>query len=314
MGCQTHIDNVRREVYKEQFGKWPEHKDEKDVVEVDDRSSRDYNNSDSLKETRRQRAEAKPTNLFHCPTCNKDFKTQKTLNSHLGNQTHIDKERIKNGDAPSKDQVQRAKNIAAKMFSCKDCNPYYFYGSHEDLLRHFTRKKHLERIRPLKEQGEVSLEEHLALDKLKESQQLKEQTQILVRIPGEGIVGLEEAVGRKDGMLMMLRNKKQFRKFAGVEKDVVEVDDRSSIKPRLLFPPKPKEAEIPNLDEEAPTDDEDNVLLFPPDAEIPDSDAPTDDELAPALPLAIVRTTRAGTKRASETLSVGAGPAKRTRT
>ncbi|KAK3402257.1 hypothetical protein B0T20DRAFT_135461 [Sordaria brevicollis] len=96
-----------------------------------------------------------------------------------------------------------------------------------------------------------------------------------ILIPGEGVVSLEEAVGRKDGMLIMFRGKKQFRKFAEIEEEPVDADDefegavstplrrpltRSSIKPRLLFPPKPKEAKVPDSDEEAPTDIEDHVL------------------------------------------------------
>lgn len=160
---------------------------------------------------------------------------------------------------------------------------------------------------------------------------------------------------------------------------------RSSIKPRLLFPPKPKEAKVPDSDEEAPTDIEDHVLetlqaekekvheddneeIIEPEKPVEEAkeealaapELPTEDKprestpettpLAPASPPATARTTRAGskkaaedtpkkgkpktrkspfdafrrtkagasssagTKRASETPSVGAGPAKRTRT
>ncbi|KAK3953692.1 hypothetical protein QBC32DRAFT_234026 [Pseudoneurospora amorphoporcata] len=222
----------------------------------------------------------------------------------------------------------------------------------------------------------------------------RRSTRHQVVIPGEGVVSVEEAVGRKDGMLIMFRGKKQFRKFAEVEEEVAEADDefesavasplrrpltRSSIKPRLLFPPKPKEAKVPDSDEEAPTDIEDHVLESLKaeeekeaivEAEKPVEEAkedplaapelPTEDKkragtpettrLAPASPPATARTTRAGskkaaedtpkkvkpkgrkspfdafrrtkagasssagTKRTSETPSVGAGPAKRTRT
>ncbi|KAK3492901.1 uncharacterized protein B0T23DRAFT_152455 [Neurospora hispaniola] len=228
----------------------------------------------------------------------------------------------------------------------------------------------------------------------------RRSTRNLVNIPGEGVVSLEEAVGRKDGMLIMFRGKKQFRKFAEVEEEVVEADDgfesavasplrrpltRSSIKPRLLFPPKPKEAKVPDSDEEAPTDIEDHVLeslkteeekkqekeeekeeviepempaeeakekplTEPQEADKERASTPETTPLAPASPPATARTTRAGskkaaedtpkkakpkgrkspfdafrrtkagasssagTKRASETPSVGAGPAKRTRT
>lgn len=237
----------------------------------------------------------------------------------------------------------------------------------------------------------------------------RRSTRNQVLIPGEGVVSLEEAVGRKDGMLIMFRGKKQFRKFAEIEEEPVDADDelesaaasplrrpltRSSIKPRLLFPPKLKEAKVPDSDEDAPTDIEDHVLeslkaeeekvgeekqeekhnniaetetpvekakeeepLAAP--EIPEEDkqrasTPETTLLAPASPPATAtRTTRAGskkaavaedkdtpkkakpkgrkspfdafrrtkagassaagTKRASETPSVGAGPAKRTR-
>ena len=71
------------------------------------------------------------------------------------------------------------------------------------------------------------------------------------------------------------RGKKQFRKFAEIEEEVVDADGefesavasplrrpltRSSIKPRLLFPTKPSELKVPDSDEEAPTDIEDHVL------------------------------------------------------
>ncbi|KAI0483531.1 hypothetical protein F4859DRAFT_473171 [Xylaria cf. heliscus] len=104
-------------------------------------------------------------------------------------------------------------------------------------------------------------------------------------VPGEGRHSVEDAVKRSDGVLVVFRGKKIFRKFSEsmdadsssqAENDETEDLDldsqaprrhrpmtRSSIKPRLLFPPKPKgkqPATVTFEDEEAVTDIEDNVL------------------------------------------------------
>ncbi|OIW25163.1 hypothetical protein CONLIGDRAFT_656860 [Coniochaeta ligniaria NRRL 30616] len=106
-----------------------------------------------------------------------------------------------------------------------------------------------------------------------------------VTIPGEGKITVEEAVKREDGMLIVFRGKKQFRKFADMEEasgsmsEVLDSADggldaavesrlrrpmtRSSIKPRLLFPvpAAPVQAPPANIDdEEAETDIEDNTI------------------------------------------------------
>ncbi|KAJ3472256.1 hypothetical protein NLG97_g11146 [Lecanicillium saksenae] len=88
-----------------------------------------------------------------------------------------------------------------------------------------------------------------------------------VMIPGEGSRSLEEATRREDGMVYVFRGKKFWRKFA--DDDGEEMDEetrlaqpltRSSVKPRLLFPPKQEEqSEIDLEDEEATTDVEDEV-------------------------------------------------------
>ncbi|KAB5543043.1 hypothetical protein GE09DRAFT_235631 [Coniochaeta sp. 2T2.1] len=106
-----------------------------------------------------------------------------------------------------------------------------------------------------------------------------------VNVPGEGKITVEEAVKREDGMLIVFRGKKQFRKFADMEEatgssELLDSGDggldaavqprlrrpmtRSTIKPRLLFPvAEPAQQEEPaptNLeDEEAETDIEEPV-------------------------------------------------------
>ncbi|KAI0459109.1 hypothetical protein F5B21DRAFT_457254 [Xylaria acuta] len=104
-------------------------------------------------------------------------------------------------------------------------------------------------------------------------------------VPGEGRHSVEDAVKRTDGVLVVFRGKKIFRKFSeGIDADSssqaendetadLDLDSqaprrhrpmtRSSIKPRLLFPsePKGKQATITVAeDEEAVTDIEDNVF------------------------------------------------------
>ncbi|KAI0537382.1 hypothetical protein GGR58DRAFT_348225 [Xylaria digitata] len=104
-----------------------------------------------------------------------------------------------------------------------------------------------------------------------------------VVVPGEGRQSVEDAVKRDDGVLVVFRGKKMFRKFSD-ENDAdsssqAEGDEaadlgfdsqvrrnrpmtRSSIKPRLLFPPEPKGKKVAATteDEEAVTDIEDNVF------------------------------------------------------
>ncbi|AEO64253.1 4eabcd31-1de0-474e-99f3-f853b6e64de4 [Thermothielavioides terrestris] len=162
-----------------------------------------------------------------------------------------------------------------------------------------------------------------------------------VSIPGEGKVSIEEAVRRDDGMLIVFRGKKQFRKFSDAEQpasreglvdgeggleSVVESSSRrpftrSSVKPRLLFPTAPAdEAKNGNEDEEAATDIEDHVLA---DLEADQPGTPTDlvDEApdtpkaprhAPASPPTTTRTTRFGGKRSTDSTPVkDKKPAKR---
>ncbi|KAI0514933.1 hypothetical protein F5B22DRAFT_609043 [Xylaria bambusicola] len=103
-----------------------------------------------------------------------------------------------------------------------------------------------------------------------------------VVVPGEGKQSIEDAVKRDDGVLVVFRGKRMFRKFAdndeesssqAEEDEAVDLDStgqarrnrpmtRSSIKPRLLFPSaKGKKATTSTVeDEEAVTDIEDNVF------------------------------------------------------
>ncbi|KAI0870930.1 hypothetical protein GGS24DRAFT_473433 [Hypoxylon argillaceum] len=117
-------------------------------------------------------------------------------------------------------------------------------------------------------------------------------------VPGEGRQSIDEAVKRTDGVLVVFRGKKIFRKFSDsndadsssqAENDEAELGldseplrhrpmTRSSIQPRLLFPAKPKgkQAAIATTleDEEAATDIEDNVLLEDHDTEIEAPETP----------------------------------------
>ncbi|KAK5626338.1 hypothetical protein RRF57_002053 [Xylaria bambusicola] len=104
-----------------------------------------------------------------------------------------------------------------------------------------------------------------------------------VVVPGEGKQSIEDAVKRDDGVLVVFRGKRLFRKFAddNDEESSSQAEDdeaadldlngqtrrnrpltRSSIKPRLLFPPaKGKKVTSSTIeDEEAVTDIEDNVF------------------------------------------------------
>ncbi|KAK0640949.1 hypothetical protein B0T16DRAFT_461075 [Cercophora newfieldiana] len=139
-----------------------------------------------------------------------------------------------------------------------------------------------------------------------------------VSIPGEGMVSVDEAVRRDDGMVIVFRGKKQFRKHSPSEASSTESSParmtRSSIQPRLLFPPKKAEPETLTDDEEAATEIEDNVLMH--DAEN-DPTTPLDlveeapgtpkaPKFAPASPPTTARTTRFG-KKSVETTPVKAG-------
>ncbi|KAL2130652.1 hypothetical protein VTI74DRAFT_6115 [Chaetomium olivicolor] len=155
-----------------------------------------------------------------------------------------------------------------------------------------------------------------------------------VTIPGEGKVSVDEAVRRDDGMLIVFRGKKQFRKFTDIEESgsgregldegegglesAVESPPRrhftrSSIKPRLLFPVAPAEAsQHENSDEEAATDIEDHVLAGV-EADKPETPLELVDEApgtpeapryAPASPPTTARTTRFGGKKAADTTPV----------
>lgn len=166
----------------------------------------------------------------------------------------------------------------------------------------------------------------------------------LVLVPGEGRQSIDDAVRRTDGVLVVFRGKKIFRKFSEsfdaesssqVEND--EADDlgletqarhrpmtRSSIKPRLLFPPKSKGKQVAITttiedDEEAATEIEDNV---PDDAqevniEVPETPVQiTDDEVetpnaprfAPASPPSTGRATRYADKLRGGDKSNGPSP------
>jgi len=157
-----------------------------------------------------------------------------------------------------------------------------------------------------------------------------------VSIPGEGKVSLDEAIRREDGMLIVFRGKKQFRKFSdneeegGLDEDEGGLESavdstsrrpltRSSIKPRLLFAPKVEEPPvISKSDEEAETDIEDHVReSFKEDRPSTPmelvEDAPGTPEaprFAPASPPATARTTRYGSKKLDATPMKGKGAAR----
>lgn len=161
-----------------------------------------------------------------------------------------------------------------------------------------------------------------------------------VSIPGEGKVPIDEAIRREDGMLIVFRGKKQFRKFtemdepsnrdgldegeggleSAVESPTKRHFTRSSIKPRLLFPTadsdEPKELDE---DEEAATDIEDHVLAGL-EADKPETPADLVDETpgtpaapryAPASPPTTVRTTRFSNKKSAEPTPKPKQPTKR---
>ncbi|KAI0002612.1 hypothetical protein F4779DRAFT_129272 [Xylariaceae sp. FL0662B] len=157
-----------------------------------------------------------------------------------------------------------------------------------------------------------------------------------VTIPGEGKQTIEEAIQREDGIVYVFRGKKIFRKFStsnDADADVastsqLDAEDqqadvelstprrqrpmtRSSIKPRLLFPPQQKKgkaiADVATEDEEAVTDIEDHVTrgAGEDDVEAPATpvgmvntkvDTPEAPRFAPASPPTTARATRTGNK------------------
>ncbi|KAI2628232.1 hypothetical protein GGS21DRAFT_248445 [Xylaria nigripes] len=147
-----------------------------------------------------------------------------------------------------------------------------------------------------------------------------------VVVPGDGRQTIEDAVRRDDGVLVVFRGKKIFRKFSecneansssqaegGDESNLDGSDQprrrrpmtRSSIKPRLLFPPsaKGKEVAITTEDEEAATDIDDHVLHNDeveepqtPQAPKPRAETPDAPRFAPASPPSTGRVTRSADK------------------
>ncbi|KAK4119314.1 hypothetical protein N657DRAFT_650278 [Parathielavia appendiculata] len=150
-----------------------------------------------------------------------------------------------------------------------------------------------------------------------------------VTIPGEGKVSIDDAVRRTDGMLIVFRGKKQFRKFAETEepsnREGLDEGDgglagavesrtkrhftRSSVQPRLLFPTATSdESNDVNEDEEAATDIEDHVLAAM-EADKPETPIDLVDEApgtpeaprhGPASPPTTARTTRFRSKKTGD--------------
>ncbi|KAK4141113.1 uncharacterized protein C8A04DRAFT_31320 [Dichotomopilus funicola] len=157
----------------------------------------------------------------------------------------------------------------------------------------------------------------------------------MVSIPGEGKVSIEEAVRRDDGMLIVFRGKKQFRKFSDMEEGPAHngMDEgegglesavesptkrhftRSSIKPRLLFPTAHSDESQDLDEEEAVTDIEDHVLAgleagkdevrTPTELIFDEPGTPNAPRFAPASPPTTTRTTRFTSKKAAEPVSKG---------
>ncbi|KAI8631311.1 hypothetical protein F5Y19DRAFT_26609 [Xylariaceae sp. FL1651] len=149
-----------------------------------------------------------------------------------------------------------------------------------------------------------------------------------VAIPGEGKQTIEDAVKRSDGVLVVFRGKKIFRKFPDSNdvdsssqaegEEATELNSirrqrpmtRSSIKPRRLFQSEPENKQPATTaaeDEEAITDIEDHVLYDAEDVEIEVPETPADmtDEkietpraprFAPASPPTTARATRSTDK------------------
>ncbi|KAI5923399.1 hypothetical protein F4810DRAFT_205273 [Camillea tinctor] len=154
-----------------------------------------------------------------------------------------------------------------------------------------------------------------------------------VSIPGEGKQAIEDAVRRDDGIVYVFRGKKFFRKFSDFHEASSELLDdedaegaphrpmtRSSVKPRLLFPPAGKgkapattatTATSTIEDEEADTDIEDHVFNTTHDdhLEVPETpvkaahqklDTPEAPRFGPTSPPSTVRATRSTTKLLAE--------------
>ncbi|ATY66927.1 hypothetical protein A9K55_000777 [Cordyceps militaris] len=137
-----------------------------------------------------------------------------------------------------------------------------------------------------------------------------------VMIPGEGYQSLEEATQREDGMVYVFRGKKFWRPFAKIEEQEMDQEDRlaqpltrSSVKPRLLFPPKRQEQSEADLeDEEATTDVEDEVKQritrsipeTPTKSRKATAKTPEAPRYAPASPPETRRTTRSANKLLNE--------------
>ncbi|RWA06709.1 hypothetical protein EKO27_g8402 [Xylaria grammica] len=150
-------------------------------------------------------------------------------------------------------------------------------------------------------------------------------------VPGEGRQSVEDAVKRSDGVLVVFRGKKMFRKFSdendaddSSQAEGDEVADlgfdgearrnrpmtRSSIKPRLLFPSASKGKKVVTTaeDEEAVTDIEDNVFQDTQDADIQEvpqtpahiakgkAETPKAPRFAPSSPPSTGRATRSTDK------------------
>lgn len=136
-----------------------------------------------------------------------------------------------------------------------------------------------------------------------------------VVIPGEGSHSLEDATKREDGMVYVFRGKKFWRKFAADDEEMDQETrlaqplTRSSVKPRLLFPPKqPEQSEIDLEEEEADTDVEDEVRersslpvpQTPTKARKESAKTPEAPKYAPVSPPETRRTTRSTNKLAGD--------------
>ncbi|KAI2469648.1 hypothetical protein F4781DRAFT_393614 [Annulohypoxylon bovei var. microspora] len=136
-----------------------------------------------------------------------------------------------------------------------------------------------------------------------------------VHVEGEGLISIEEALRREDGIVYVFRGKKIFRKFSEDEDERIDgtpvgPSTRSSLKPRLLFTSGSKGKKAPKAsseDEEAVTDIEDHVLHDAEDdsAEVPGvvmamevekSVTPVAPKVMPASPPSTIRATRASTR------------------
>ncbi|KAI1004483.1 hypothetical protein K3495_g3729 [Podosphaera aphanis] len=156
-----------------------------------------------------------------------------------------------------------------------------------------------------------------------------------IMVPGEGMQTLEEIQQRDDGIIYVFRGKKRFRKFAEIDREALDCDDetskesqiedslndeickdlhndsslrvdlcrplsRSSLKPRLLFPPiqfpKIQGPKSPVLydtdDEEVETDIEEPNLCTPKRISYDKNTTPKASRVAPISPMSTTRITR----------------------